>query len=154
EHGRIGLRDLADDLADPLHEGMVADDGESIVARGRLEPRCRDLHGSSPRFAHPPAGLHGSHARPVLCAPAWRVRFMSNIGRTGRRLEGRASRRGDGRRPTDLRSVRLVPGFLPDAEGSVLVEMGGTRVICTATVQEGVPPFLRGRGTGWVTAEY
>ena len=60
----------------------------------------------------------------------------------------------DGRRPTDLRAVRLVPGFLPDAEGSVLVEMGGTRVICTATVQESVPPFLRGRGTGWVTAEY
>jgi ribonuclease PH len=47
-----------------------------------------------------------------------------------------------------------VPGFLPDAEGSVLVEMGGTRVICTATVQESVPPFMRGRGTGWVTAEY
>jgi ribonuclease PH len=50
--------------------------------------------------------------------------------------------------------VRLVPGFLPDAEGSVLIEMGATRVICTATVEESVPPFLRGRGTGWVTAEY
>ena len=48
----------------------------------------------------------------------------------------------------------MVLGFLPDAEGSVLVEMGGTRVICTASVQESVPPFLRGRGTGWVTAEY
>jgi ribonuclease PH len=47
-----------------------------------------------------------------------------------------------------------MPGFLPDAEGSVLVEMGGTRVVCTATVQESVPPFMRGRGTGWVTAEY
>jgi ribonuclease PH len=79
---------------------------------------------------------------------------MSSIGRRAQTLEGRASRRGDGRRPTDLRAVRLVPGFLPDAEGSVLVEMGGTRVICTATVQESVPPFMRGRGTGWVTAEY
>jgi len=48
----------------------------------------------------------------------------------------------------------MQPGFLPDAEGSALIEMGGTHVICTATVQEGVPPFLRGRGTGWVTAEY
>ncbi len=69
-------------------------------------------------------------------------------------LEGRARRRGDGRRPTDLRPIRLTPGFLPDAEGSVLVQAGATRVVCTATVQEGVPPFLRGRGTGWVTAEY
>jgi ribonuclease PH len=79
---------------------------------------------------------------------------MSSIGRRAQTLEGRASRRADGRRPTELRAVRLVPGFLPDAEGSVLVEMGGTRVICTATVQESVPPFMRGRGTGWVTAEY
>jgi ribonuclease PH len=62
--------------------------------------------------------------------------------------------RADGRRPSDLRQVRLVPGFLPPAEGSVLIEMGATRVICTATVQESVPPFLRGQGRGWVTAEY
>jgi ribonuclease PH len=47
-----------------------------------------------------------------------------------------------------------VPGFLPPAEGSVLIEMGQTRVICTATIQDSVPPFLRGRGKGWVTAEY
>jgi len=66
----------------------------------------------------------------------------------------RKGRRPDGRRPSDLRPVRLEPGFLPDAEGSALVEMGRTRVVCTATVQESVPPFLRGRGTGWVTAEY
>jgi ribonuclease PH len=48
----------------------------------------------------------------------------------------------------------MVPGFLPPAEGSVLIEMGDTRVICTATVQDSVPPFLRGQGRGWVTAEY
>jgi ribonuclease PH len=47
-----------------------------------------------------------------------------------------------------------VPGFLPPAEGSVLIEMGATRVVCTATIQDGVPPFLRGQGRGWVTAEY
>ena len=66
----------------------------------------------------------------------------------------RGGRRADGRRPGDLRALRLVPGFLPPAEGSVLIEMGATRVICTATVQDGVPPFLRGQGRGWVTAEY
>ena len=70
-------------------------------------------------------------------------------------VEGRrSSRRADGRRASELRPVRLQPGFLPPAEGSVLIEMGATRVICTATVQESVPPFLRGRGRGWVTAEY
>jgi ribonuclease PH len=63
-------------------------------------------------------------------------------------------RRGDGRRPGELRAVRLTPGFLPPAEGSVLIEAGATRVVCTATVQESVPPFLRGQGRGWVTAEY
>jgi ribonuclease PH len=66
----------------------------------------------------------------------------------------RRGRRPDGRRPGDLRLVRLVSGFMPPAEGSVLVEFGNTRVICTATVQDSVPPFLRGSGKGWVTAEY
>jgi ribonuclease PH len=69
-------------------------------------------------------------------------------------VEARRGVRRDGRRAADLRPVRLVPGFLPPAEGSVLIEMGATRVICTATVQESVPPFLRGQGRGWVTAEY
>src|SRR5207244_13138476 len=68
--------------------------------------------------------------------------------------ERRAVRRADGRRPAELRPVRLVPGFLPPAEGAVLIERGATRVIGTATVQDGVPPFLRGQGRGWVTAEY
>src|SRR5205809_431865 len=77
------------------------------------------------------------------------------IGRVKKMVEQRrAVRRVDGRRPAELRPVRLVPGFLPPAEGSVLIETGATRVICTATVQEGVPPFLRGQGRGWVTAEY
>jgi len=63
-------------------------------------------------------------------------------------------RRSDGRRTNELRALRFVPGFVPPAEGSVLIEMGATRVICTATVQESVPPFLRGQNRGWVTAEY
>ena len=69
-------------------------------------------------------------------------------------VEARRGTRADGRRPGELRALRLVPGFLPPAEGSVLIEMGATRLVCTATVQESVPPFLRGQGRGWVTAEY
>ena len=62
--------------------------------------------------------------------------------------------RTDGRRADELRRVRITPGYLPYAEGSALIEMGDTRVICSASVEERVPPFLRNRGTGWVTAEY
>jgi len=66
----------------------------------------------------------------------------------------RRGTRGDGRAVSELRPVRMTPGFLPPAEGSVLIEMGDTRVICTATIDESVPPFLRDSGRGWVTAEY
>jgi ribonuclease PH len=62
--------------------------------------------------------------------------------------------RHDGRRPGDLRDVRITPGFMSSADGSALIEMGGTRVICTASVAEEVPRWMKGRGTGWVTAEY
>ena len=62
--------------------------------------------------------------------------------------------RSDGRAATDLRPTRLTPGFLAHAEGSVLIEVGRTRVICSASVEERVPPFLRNTGKGWVTAEY
>ena len=62
--------------------------------------------------------------------------------------------RSDGRSAEALRILHIQPGFIEHAEGSVLIEMGKTRVICTASVEEGVPGFLRGKGTGWVTAEY
>ena len=58
------------------------------------------------------------------------------------------------RQPDQLRTVRLTRGFTCHAEGSVLVEFGATRVLCTASVEESVPPFLRGKGQGWLTAEY
>ncbi|MGD9872488.1 MAG: ribonuclease PH, partial [Thauera sp.] len=58
------------------------------------------------------------------------------------------------RQPDQLRTVRLSRGFTCHAEGSVLVEFGATRVLCTASVEENVPGFLRGKGQGWVTAEY
>jgi len=62
--------------------------------------------------------------------------------------------RTDHRLPVELRPVRFERGFTCHAEGSVLVCFGSTRVLCTATVEETVPPFLRGQGKGWVTAEY
>jgi len=62
--------------------------------------------------------------------------------------------RPSGRRPDELRAVRIQRGFTRHAEGSVLVEFGDTRVLCTASVEERVPPFLKDSGRGWVTAEY
>jgi ribonuclease PH len=60
----------------------------------------------------------------------------------------------DQRAPTELRPTRLTPNYLMHAEGSVLIEAGRTRVICAASLEDRVPPFLRGTGKGWVTAEY
>jgi len=62
--------------------------------------------------------------------------------------------RPSARAPDELREIRLEPGFAPQAEGSCLVCFGRTHVLCTASVQERVPPFLRNSGRGWVTAEY
>ena len=62
--------------------------------------------------------------------------------------------RPSGRAPDELRPISLTPGFTKHAEGSVLVEFGDTRVLCTASVEERVPPFVRGTGRGWITAEY
>ena len=58
------------------------------------------------------------------------------------------------RKPEQMREVRFVPNFTRYAEGSVLAEFGATRVLCTASVEPKVPPFLKGRQEGWVTAEY
>jgi ribonuclease PH len=62
--------------------------------------------------------------------------------------------RTNGRNPGELRPVSIIRNYIKHAEGSVLVSFGDTKVICTASVEESVPPFLRGKGTGWVTAEY
>src|SRR6476659_1242301 len=62
--------------------------------------------------------------------------------------------RTDGRAHDELRPVQITPGFLSYAEGSVLIEMGNTRVICSASLEDRVPPFLRNTGQGWLTAEY
>lgn len=62
--------------------------------------------------------------------------------------------RVDGRRPNQMRPIKVTKNYLKHAEGSCLIEFGETKVICSASVEEGVPPFLKGKGEGWVTAEY
>src|SRR5262249_53709083 len=62
--------------------------------------------------------------------------------------------RSEGRAANQLRSIKMTPGFIGQAEGSVLIEVGRTRVICTASVEETVPQFLKGQGKGWITSEY
>jgi ribonuclease PH len=75
------------------------------------------------------------------------LRGVLDMGRT-------MGKRSDGRSVEESRPVSLATGFTQYAEGSVLITMGATRVICTASVEESVPPFLRDTGRGWVTAEY
>lgn len=60
----------------------------------------------------------------------------------------------DGRQQDGLRPMRITPGYIKHAEGSVLIEVGDTKVICTATLEDRVPPFMKGQGKGWITAEY
>jgi ribonuclease PH len=62
--------------------------------------------------------------------------------------------RASGRRDDELRPLRITRHYTRHAEGSVLIEAGDTKVLCTASVEEGVPPFLKGKGQGWLTAEY
>ena len=62
--------------------------------------------------------------------------------------------RSDNRSPDQMRPVNILPDFISTAEGSCLIELGNTRVICTATIEDTVPPFLRNSGKGWVTSEY
>lgn len=62
--------------------------------------------------------------------------------------------RSNGRKADEIRPVRIIRNYIKHAEGSVLIQLGETRVICTATLEERVPPFLRNSGRGWITAEY
>ena len=62
--------------------------------------------------------------------------------------------RPDGRKVDELRPIKITTGYTKYAEGSVLIEFGETKVLCNASVEESVPPFKRGSGEGWVTAEY
>ena len=62
--------------------------------------------------------------------------------------------RTDGRKPAQLRPIKITPTYIKTADGSVLIEIGDTKVICTAKLEDRVPPFLRNSGKGWITAEY
>ena len=73
---------------------------------------------------------------------------------TGLALSTIKRMRTDGRKPTELRPLTITPSYIKTADGSVLIEMGDTKVICTAKLEERVPPFLRNSGKGWITAEY
>lgn len=79
--------------------------------------------------------------------------MLTPVGRRGLPLVSREMR-ADGRTPDRLRPVDILPGFVETAHGSALISIGRTRVICTASVDENVPGWMRGRGAGWVTAEY
>jgi len=70
------------------------------------------------------------------------------LARQGRNM------RSDGRAPDQLREIKITPRYIRHAEGSALIEVGDTRVICTVSVEDRVPPFLKGKGEGWITAEY
>jgi ribonuclease PH len=70
------------------------------------------------------------------------------LARQGRNM------RSDGRAPDQLRDVKITPRYSKHAEGSALIEVGDTRVVCTVSVEDRVPPFLKGKGEGWITAEY
>ena len=77
-----------------------------------------------------------------------------NLYLTSRKIGGLVIFRVDGRRPDESRPVQITPGYQIYAEGSVLIESGNTRLICTVSVENRVPPFLQGTGRGWITAEY
>ena len=93
--------------------------------------------------------------RPRGRAPAARARHVARpAGATPPAVQVAGHMRADNRLPEQLRPSRITPNFLVHAEGSVLVEAGRTKVICTASVEDRVPPFRRNSGKGWVTAEY
>jgi ribonuclease PH len=62
--------------------------------------------------------------------------------------------RNDGRKADELRKIEIIPGYMPNAEGSVLISCGNTKVICTASIEDKVPNWMKGKGEGWITAEY
>jgi len=80
---------------------------------------------------------------------------MSSVSKvTGLLYSGGKLIRPDGRGSTELRSVEIIPDYITSAEGSALIRLGDTQVICTASLEEGVPQFMKGMGKGWITSEY
>src|SRR5690606_23394937 len=105
---------------------------------------------SRPGWRASPAARCGPARRTATTRPPWPCGSWRTDASRPERILVRPSER----RPDELRAVRFERGYQRHAEGSVLVEFGLPRVVCSASVEERVPPFLRGQGQGWVTAEY
>ena len=130
--------------------------------RGRARPRAAAgvgrLVADPPAAVERPRGAPGATRRAAFHGPVELARAGSTYDavstgcRPPSRVVGMA--RIDGRTPDQLRDVRITRGWLDHAEGSVLVEFGKTRVLCAASVTQGVPRWRKGSGLGWVTAEY
>tara|TARA_B100001013_G_scaffold262429_1_gene165013 strand:- start:326 stop:1180 length:855 start_codon:yes stop_codon:yes gene_type:complete len=82
------------------------------------------------------------------------ARIVSPFNQGSNNLSRATRTRSNNRSTTEQRPVKITSGYVPDAEGSALIETGNTVVMCAATVEQKVPPWMRGKGTGWVTAEY
>jgi ribonuclease PH len=136
-------------------EGRPLADARGSVLNGRTKNKeeiehCEAVPDASPRhYSVPGAGCTRFDYR-------WSnfVFFTSEHRLNMRSIGVVPALRSDGRKPNQLRATKITSNYLVTAEGSVLVESGNTRVLCAATVEDSVPGFLRGRGRGWVTAEY
>lgn len=84
----------------------------------------------------------------------WYLSKCNNRGTPATTLEEEGIVRVDGRKPLQLRPIHMETNYLIHPEGSVLISVGNTKVICTASIEDRVPPFMRGEGKGWITAEY
>src|SRR5690348_5898631 len=112
-----------------------------------IKPTCKlhSKHSASARRRHPHLTVTTPQQYHCVGSPTdYPETYMTSSVHT----------RPSGRRNDELRAVKFTRGYTRHAEGSVLVEFGNTRVLCTASVEEGVPGFLRGKNQGWVTAEY
>src|SRR5690348_1227785 len=117
---------------------------DSPVIKATCKPRWKRWEKKPPPRHHPTAII-----LPLFPCAFWQIKSNRNLVMTSS-----AHTRPSGRRNDELRAVKFTRGYTKHAEGSVLVEFGNTKVLCTASVEETVPPFLRGSGQGWVTAEY
>src|SRR5207302_1099734 len=122
-------------------------------------PACRSSSAAGRSTRLPATSICGGRSREI-CRWYSRVAISFQLSAFSKRLKAdsrelKASEmRSDNRPHNQLRDTTLTPNYLPHAEGSVFIEAGRTKVICTASVEDRVPPFLRNTGKGWVTAEY
>ena len=107
-----------------------------------------------PAGPHPPVADRSTRAKLSLAEAPRRSARPVEVAEPIERTRYEVMTERDGRQPDDLRPLTFERDYTEFAAGSVLVSMGKTRVLCTASVDERVPPWMRGKGTGWVTAEY